>query len=72
MKMGDAVVLAVGGLITSAGLVAMIDIIWPGTIRINAVNVAKAIGVSLLGIVVVIGLAMVFAVLTGKKFWEQD
>ena len=70
--MGDAVVLAVGGLIASAGLVAMIDIIWPGTIRINAVNVAKAIGVSLLGIVVVIGLAMVFAVLTGKKFWEQD
>ena len=72
MKAGDLAVLAVGALISIAGVIAIIDIIWPGTIKVNAVNLAKALGVSLLAIVVAVGVAMVAAVVTGKKFWEQD
>ena len=72
MKAGDVIVFLVGALLVTVGIIAIVDLVWPGTIKINAVNLAKAIGVSLLGIIVAVGVAMVVAVVTGKKFWEQD
>jgi len=72
MKIGDVIVSLVGLLLLTAGIVIVVDIIWPGTIEINVVNLLKVAGVILAGALAALGLAMVIAVLTGRKFWEQD
>lgn len=72
MKTGDVIVSLVGLLLATVGIIAVVDIVRPGTIKINMINLLKVTGVTLAGIMVVLGLAMVFAVATGRKFWEQD
>lgn len=72
MKTGDLIVSLVGLLLATVGIIAVVDIVRPGTIKINMINLLKVTGVTLAGIMVVLGLAMVFAVATGRKFWEQD
>ena len=72
MKTGDVIVSLVGLLLATVGIIAVVDIVRPGTIKINMINLLKVTGVTLAVIMVVLGLAMVFAVATGRKFWEQD